>query len=294
MDFAQLKYFVTTIDEHNLTRAAEQLHITQPALSRSLANLAAELEVPLFITQGRRLAPTAYGLEFYDWSKKILEALAEVKALMKSRAAAEVPHLRVGISGIQLLATYFSQFQFENPQIQMGTEFFKPDEFYRFAKRPDIDCIVTTEFFPSSTLTYELLFTEPLLAVLPADHPFSDYSELSLDDLKDEEFIFAPKDHLHHRTLERIFRQAGYKPIVKAYVDTLMRLSLIEKGAGITIWPEFFTDTLTSRNNICIIPIKENYCSRDIYLYWDKRVDDNPIFNSFRDFMIEATAPKRK
>ena len=79
MDYTQLVYFVTAVEEKNVTRAAEILNITQPALSKALSRLEAELGTKLFIKAGRGNTTSSTGDMFYRFAKRALAELDSIK-----------------------------------------------------------------------------------------------------------------------------------------------------------------------------------------------------------------------
>ena len=79
MDTRVLKYFLTVAHTNNITKAAEQLHITQPTLSRQIMDLEHELDVPLFDRSQRRLQLTKAGVLFQQRATTMLQLLDQTK-----------------------------------------------------------------------------------------------------------------------------------------------------------------------------------------------------------------------
>lgn len=99
MDFVQLRYFVCVTEEGNITRAAEKLHLTQPALSKALVRLSDELRVPLFFYHGRKIAPNENGKELYKWAKDVLENYDKLQKKLKKNMMQSNNTLVVAVSG---------------------------------------------------------------------------------------------------------------------------------------------------------------------------------------------------
>lgn len=83
MNISQLQYFCKLAELQHYTKAAEQLYITQPTLSNSIARLEEELGVPLFEKSGRNVRLTKYGKEFNKYATKALNALHEGSDILK-------------------------------------------------------------------------------------------------------------------------------------------------------------------------------------------------------------------
>lgn len=102
MDFRILRYFLTVAKEQSFTKAAEQLHITQPTLSRQLAELEEELGVSLFIRSSRNITLTDEGilfkrraLEILDLEECTLEELKGTDEFMEGTVTVGVENLRL-------------------------------------------------------------------------------------------------------------------------------------------------------------------------------------------------------
>lgn len=93
MDLRQLRYFARIVELENITAAAESLHIAQPSLSQHVANLEAELGVPLLIRRAGGVRPTDSGKHLYQHAKKILRQVDEAQAAI--RHGRETPSGRV-------------------------------------------------------------------------------------------------------------------------------------------------------------------------------------------------------
>lgn len=98
MDIRVLKYFVTVVEEENILKASQVLHITQPTLSRQLIDLEKELNCKLFIRSNRKITLTSEGLFLYNKTKEIIllqaKTINALKILMKSSVAIYISAVR--------------------------------------------------------------------------------------------------------------------------------------------------------------------------------------------------------
>src|SRR5258708_32265846 len=95
MNLKRLQAFRAVFEAGSVTRAAEQLHTTQPALSRLIADLEAELGLALFVRQRRRLVPTAEGRTFPREAEKALVPVDQIVAIARDIRALNGSHLRI-------------------------------------------------------------------------------------------------------------------------------------------------------------------------------------------------------
>ena len=83
MNFQQLKYFRTVYECRNMTRAAERLHVSQPAVSAALKELEAELGAPLFVRQNRGIVATEEGMVFYGQACRMLAQCDSARQIVR-------------------------------------------------------------------------------------------------------------------------------------------------------------------------------------------------------------------
>ena len=125
MELSQLRAFLAAAQYENMTRAAESLHVTQPALSRTIARLEQELGVQLFEKSGRNTTLTAFGKDFLACAERTLGTLdAGVDAIKRSAAGEGM--IRLGFVrplGIKFIPRLAAEFLKENPEKNIGFTF---------------------------------------------------------------------------------------------------------------------------------------------------------------------------
>ena len=95
MELTQLTYFLTVAQMQHMTRAAEALHIAQPALTKSVQRLESELGVPLIARKGRGIALTPYGQRLADELQQKLNQLSHIPEVMQQMANQQARTLHV-------------------------------------------------------------------------------------------------------------------------------------------------------------------------------------------------------
>jgi len=188
----QLLYFVTVVEEGQMTRAAAKLHIAQPALSHSIAQLEREVRLKLLDRHPRGVTLTPDGEAFYDKARAAVAAVAEVAETARSLARAQVRLVELGFVGAA-------------PGLH------SPDLLRQFAdKHPDIEFRYRELPFPSAPTRSWLaevdiaachvpqadhavwsrpLFQEPRAVVASAEHPLAGSRGLRFDEVLEETFI---------------------------------------------------------------------------------------------------------
>jgi DNA-binding transcriptional LysR family regulator len=250
MELRHLRYFLAVCDTLHFGRAAEMLHIAQPALSQQIRNLEIELGVDLFSRTKRNVELTIAGVEFAKRTRFILgnvkSAVHEVRTIGGNLSL----QLRVGIlSSIQLaqLVPLLAEFRVKHPEVmlrlmQMPTHL---QLLELTAGALDVGFVDAT----SSTLLAEShgtaissmdALTEELVVAVPAGHHLAGKNEVALDALVAESFILTQANSacsLGSR-VRALCDVAGFTPSVYCETSDLpSALALVASGYGVTLSP---------------------------------------------------------
>jgi DNA-binding transcriptional LysR family regulator len=288
MNLQQLEYLSKIAETKNFTTAAALASVTQPALSKAISKLEAELNVPLFERNGRNIKLTSFGESFL---KHANVALLEIeKGIRQLKDMANPDKGIVSISSTHCIGTYFMPF--------IISDFLRscPDTKFQFnhESTPDIlndlkDGKIDLGFYDKIEYINEhtdiksiAVKKEEYVLIVPKNHPISNQTEVSLKDLKEESFIVFNQGYKD--TLISYSEFIGYTPKVSIEpTEVSMLTGLVAAGAGITIVPN---NPLLNTNTISIIKIKENIGYRTIYMGWLKDSYLSPIASKFRDYVI--------
>jgi DNA-binding transcriptional LysR family regulator len=245
MELALLRAFVTVAREGNLTRAAQQLHLTQPAVSLQIKNLQESLQVALFTRTSRGLVLTRDGLTLLPYAQRAVTtadevkraALAlqnEVRGTLQIGTILDPPFLRLGGFLKRLVETY--------PQIETalrhGMSGWVSDQIR--ARRLDVGYYIDGIDEPSAPLFHSITLTRfQYLVLAPAGWgeriQQSDASRLWRE-LATLPWIWTPPHSAHNRLLSRIFGELGVTPLKVAEVDQEpSMLDLVKSGVGLSL-----------------------------------------------------------
>ena len=182
VELRKLRYFVAVAAEANFGRAAARLYMTQPALSRQIQSLEAEIGVRLFDRDRRGARLTPAGEQFRDDAKRLLELF--VAARHRARQAARpASHFTVGFMPGVAATPVIREFAESLPEADISVVHTSPSNQvdYLLGGRVDV-CFVQ---LPISPRLFEIvpLFLEPQVIALPAEHPLATKEDLSLEHL---------------------------------------------------------------------------------------------------------------
>lgn len=217
MELKQLRIFVAVAEELHFGRAAELLHMTQPALSAQLRSLEDQLGVSLVARTTRRVSLTRTGAAFLPEARATIEQ-AE-KARRKAREVAEARATVLKIAAIDsatagLLPEVIRAFRRAHAEVDVRVEEMLTAPALRGLERQTFDIVFgRTADHPNRFETRHVRH-EPLVAVLPADHPLTKAQSISLADIAAERLILPSRANRPILTsvIEAWFARGGFMP----------------------------------------------------------------------------------
>lgn len=289
MDLRHLRYFQAVAEELSYSRAAERLRIAQPALSRAVQEIEAELGGPVLDRNRRRVGLTPAGQVLLRETAIIFERWEEAMRRVKRTAAGEEGELRLGYIGPptkpfmgRLLAEYRERF----PRVAIHLEERTPERVWEMLARGRLSAAFTrpVSAAPASGLRTLLLRKERFGAVLPLTHPLAGRKSLPWKALAGEPLIvLARREGVgSHDGVLAACRQAGFAPRL-TYTPSLIGtvLSYVEAGAGIGIVPE---SVMVPELPLRFVPLLPGV-TIPLVLVWQE-AEDTPAVQRFRELVI--------
>lgn len=274
MELTQLTYFLTVAQMQHMTRAAEALHIAQPALTKSVQRLESELGVPLIARKGRGIALTPYGQRLADELQQPLNQLSHIPEMMRQMANQQARTLHVCVLAASDLVTDAAvRFRQTHPDVHFAMTMLPR---ISDAAHPPYDLLVD-----SDGMNGDDGFHERILLAVPQSSPLAAQTSLRLNDLRGQEFISVMGNRRFREQCSQLCQQSGFMPQY-AYECTgpsTVR-NLISLGCGVGFWPEYTWGA--PGDGIKLLPIDDPRCVRRIVLRCDASGDIRPLAEEFR------------
>ena len=239
MDLDQLRYFLGVAERQNFTRAAEDLSISQPALSRSIQKLEEELGQPVFERKARSVALTEAGLLLQSRARQVLTILEDTKAEITDDG--QSGRLRVG--AIPTIAPYFlprilQKFSAEHPKATLIVQENTTDELLKACTQGEIDLALLALPIAAKYLEIEELFEEELLLVVPPNHSLAEKEKIRIADVESHPFVLLNEAHCLSDTIIAFCRQRSFQPLTVERTSQLaMVLELVSLSHGVSLIP---------------------------------------------------------
>jgi DNA-binding transcriptional LysR family regulator len=241
MDLRHLQYFNAVAETLNFHRAAERLHISQPAVSAQIRDLEERLGVELFVRGGRQVRLTDIGRLLLHKAQAILAELTEFQELANHANAGKTGTIRVGVTMgladiIQSVVAEYAR-QFPSVNIEYCDAF--SDTLNRNLREREIDVGILRPPIDTDHLISERLSEQRFLVVLPQTSPLAKCKTLSVKDLANLVLLFSRRNNCIDNKVMEICREAGVNPKI-AYTWTAPQeagMVLVETGKGVYVLP---------------------------------------------------------
>lgn len=224
---------------NSFTRAAEEINVSQPALSQQINKLENELGISLFARTTRSVQLTPAGKEFLTHARLILSELMHARHCIQEYAAIRKGHLSLGASmvmGYYNIPKLVSSFQDKFPGIKLSILEGECEELLNMLHTSKIDAAFVETAKPDDRFKSYKLVTDRKVLVTNHDHPLAKRLSVDLKDLKNEKLILNPAASVHHQDFCNSCRAADFVPDIVlncSVVNTI--LSFVREGLGITV-----------------------------------------------------------
>ena len=236
MDFRQLKYFTVAIELGSLKKAAEQLHISQPAISKSIKDLEDELGSPLLNRGARGVAANALGQSLYNRAKAALADIEQARQEIMERAIAGSGPLTIATTGIpaaRLLPQAILEFRKRHPVAALHISEQPVDTVITLVQRGEAVlgiCPVGPAFQREGVLQLPLFEVEPVI-LCRTDHPLGSAPPARLADLEPYVWITSSADARPSLNLNLAFEAENLPPpgrVIRSDSQLLTRSLLLD------------------------------------------------------------------
>lgn len=296
MDIFQIQYFLELKKHEHMSITADLLNISQPALSRSIASLEAELGVQLFDRIGKRIKLNRNGEEFARYAEKAL------RILNYGVSAAKQVHYEVTgqitilcYAYAPLLGPCLSGYASLNPYVQFMISQFALGEGLKRAEKPDfIFCSAGSSFSHGQEQFWvsEVLAEEDyVLAASPKLYtPDPGQTAVSLADLKDYPFVTLTRNSIFYRDATfALCQNAGFFTKSPFQVDSYdAQLELVRQGLGLAILPASYVPYLnTAESDAAVYPLRNCSQRHILSLLRQRKTSMTEAAQDFWDFVLD-------
>ncbi len=290
----QLDTFLAVAEAMSVSRAAERLHVTQPAVSMQLRQLEQTLGSPLLEPSGRGIALTDAGAELREYARRVVFQLTELDNVMAERRGAYRGRIELAVV---TTAKYFVpmllvRFRKKFPKIEIGLRVHNREAILQLLAKNEVDLIVMGRVPDELECVAAPFATNPLGIVCAPDHPLSRRRNINLRTLKDQDFVVRETGSGTRLAMERLFAKHRIKPRIVMEIPSNETIKqAVMAGMGLS-----FLSLRTARQEIAaghlaLLDVQGLPLVRHWYITRLKIKRLSPAASEFERFLLEEGGP---
>lgn len=280
-----LRHFQAVARREHISRAAEDLHVAQPSLSRTIARLEREVGVPLFDRRGRTIRLNRFGAGFLRRVDRALGELEDGRRELADAAGLERGQVALAAETLFQLAEVLHGFVAAYPGVDVQLYQSSADRMAELLRTGEVDLCLASQPVTGDRLAAQEIVREEVLLGVPASHPLAERVRVGLDEIADEPFITTRAGYWPRTLADRLFAAAGLRPNVVCEGDELGATAyLIGTGLGIGLLPSVAREASTHAR-VAWVTIDAPGCERTLSVVWREDSYLSAAAAALRDFV---------
>ena len=278
LNLEAIKVFLAVAEYGSFSEAGRQIHISQPAVSQIVQGLERQLQVQLFIRQGRNAQLTEAGQVLVPMARELMSSTQRVIQTMLSLQGEVIGEMTIGCSttsGKYLLPGMIARFRRKFPQVRLNVLVTSRDSVINKLINADVPLGVSSKQIEHPDLEYQDFFTDNVILIVPAEHPWAKFRKVYPDDLLDEPMILREElagtrevlmDGLHAHDISQEMLNVA---MVLGNAEAIEMA--VEEGLGIAFVSRLAASRGLELGRIVEVEVEGMQLSRDIYLVRNRK-----------------------
>ena len=291
----QLSVFRAVARHQSFTRAAEELYISQPAVSAHVRELERLYGVELFEQVGRRVRLTEAGCLLEEYANRLLALIEESRRALDELKGLERGRLEVGAStipGAYFLPEALGRFKARHPGVEVALHIADTHQVLGMVRRADVELAVVGESREEDGLRRQPYRSDELVLVVAAAHPWAREGLTDLMGLAEEPFILRERGSSTRENAEALLGRVGVAPrVVMEWESTEAIKKAVEAGLGVSILSAHAVELEVACGRLSTVRHPALACRRQFYIvsHGDRRL--SPAARAFAALLEEDAAP---
>jgi len=274
MDLKVIRYFIEIVDHGGFAKAAEAIHLTQPALSKAINQLEEELDLVLLERgkRGSQLKPTASGEVVYRYGIQLLKVRQEMHRELEAQRSLNAGELHLGLAPLgsaEIFAPVIARYRSLYPKIAMQLFVRGGIEQTIALKKREVELATGIISFEEEFEGF-CIRRNPMVVVVPKQHALANQPQLTLKQLEETPQILFDEEYALHELVFKGCVNAGFIPKVATKVSHPdFGITLVAAGTGVMIMPEF----IAARHAVAgvnRVPLSTDDLIWELSLFWRK------------------------
>jgi LysR family transcriptional regulator, transcriptional activator of the cysJI operon len=292
-----LKVFLAVAEHGSFSEAGRQLHLSQPAVSQIMQGLERQLGAQLFIRQGRTVQMTEGGQMLVPMGRELLASAQRVEQTMLSIQEEVIGEMTIGCStasGKYLLPGMIARFKRQFPQVRLNVLVTSRDSVINKLLNGDVPFGVSSKQIEHVDLEYQDFFTDTVILIVPATHPWAKFRKVYPDDLLDEPLILREELAGTREVLIEGLQKHDISPEILNVAMVLGNAEAIEmaveEGLGIAFVSRLAASRGLELGRVVEVEVEGMPLSRKIYLVRNRKQPLTRAQTEFWQFIKDGYA----
>ena len=291
LNLHQLATFQVVAKHGSFVRAAEELRLSQPAVSAHIRNLEKDLGVKLFDQIGRKTYLTPAGEELYLYSQKIFSVMVETLEVMTTHGSPHYGRLSVGADttvGSYIIPNLLGKFRQIYPEVEISLEVLNHAALVGelIGKRVDVAVMAKV---PTEIPVFDVPFAKNELVVVAAPaHRLAGIARVPFAEVAQEHFLLREPGSSTRAALETVFQEAGYPLLVSMQVGNNSAIKRgVAAGLGVALISRVAIDMELKTNRLIILDVEGFPIVRQWHIVHLKNKNLSATAKVFKSFLLE-------
>lgn len=289
----QLRVFAAVARKLSFTRAAQELHLTQPAVSQQMGLLQEEVGMPLFEQTGRRIRLAPAGMELLRYATQISELLREAGETLAAMRGLKRGELKLGaVSTAKYFApALLSAFTPAYPEVTIKFTVGNRGEIVRLLGANELDLVIMGRPPRELDTTAEPFARHPFVIIAALDHPFARRRRIPLRSLGRESFIIREQGSGTRASMEHVFRERGvaFRASMEVSSNETIKQAVMA-GMGLSFISSHTIGLEAETGKLAVLDVVGLPIVRDWYVIHLREKILSPIAAAFRGYLLENGA----
>ena len=285
----QLRVFEAVARHRSYTRASEELHLTQPAVSMQIKQLEDNLGISLFTQKGKRIFLTEAGREMHHCARAVERELHETEEILEDLKGLRRGHLTIAVASTAnyFVPRLFAAFNKRFEGVTLSLDVTNREGLLGHLEANDADMVIMGLPPAIMELEAEAFLDNPLVVIAPTDHSLAGRQAIPMEELQNETFIMREQGSGTRISMQRVFEDQGIT------LRTGMEMSsneaikqAVEAGLGLGIVSMHTLQLELEAKRLCVLDVEDFPILRSWFLVYHKRLRLSPIAQAFHDFVL--------
>jgi LysR family transcriptional regulator, low CO2-responsive transcriptional regulator len=291
VSFRQLRVFQAVAQHLSHTRAADELHLTQPAVSMQIHQIEEAAGLPLFEKLGKHLLLTEAGRELYQYTRTIFAELEEAEQVLQAIKGLNSGTLNIAVASTvnyfapRLLAAFHRRY----PGIRLTIEATNRINLLRLLQANEKDLVLMGLPPDELDLEFDSFMENPLVVIAPPDHPLAEAHQITPQRLAQETFVIREPGSGTRSAMERFFADRGL-PLRTGMQMTRNEAikQAVRVGMGLSVVSTLSIELEVETGRLVVLDVQEFPILRRWYLVHRRSKRLSPAAAAFRDFLLRG------